>query len=530
MLIVLFSLFLSCSPQLDSLFSIERYIQSDPAKALEKLQAYPGDIFTTPREKALYSLLYSMALDKNYIDLQTDSIIRPAVNYYTRTRDRYHKFLSYYYLGRVLENREDYEEALDKYMVSESYVLKAKYPDYYVRLCFAKERIYVRQFSYDKAIEAAFDAKEYSRDLQNKHFYIRNCLDISSLYFGLKEFDKAKKELDALSSWLEKEGLSIPSEYYYALLRFQLYDGDVGSSELTATFNGYLDSCQKESVSPDKLLCTDVMLRLGDNERAKSFFETAKLVRGGSTTDSISYYATAAHVFKDLRIFDDYAFANDTYYRLSENLHLKIHKNDIRFLEERFQKEQELAAQRRHRIYLIILVCALCVLLAASFARSEKRRKEYSIALEEARRDYDFLHQVAGQSVGTPSEIQTILSSRLAALAPYFQGVHTKQLGRQDIARLKHDNQEMLRSIGLLYSLSFPEFVAALVGKGLNAEEIGLCSLYASGFVTKELSSIIDSGSIYHINSSIRAKLGDEVGGRTLPAWLRDLFASCQKV
>ena len=30
------------------------------------------------KQKAKYALLYSMALDKNYIDLQSDSIIAPS--------------------------------------------------------------------------------------------------------------------------------------------------------------------------------------------------------------------------------------------------------------------------------------------------------------------------------------------------------------------------------------------------------------------------------------------------------------------
>ena len=87
----------------------------------------------------------------------------------------------------------------------------------------------------------------------------------------------------------------------------------------------------------------------------------------------------------------------------------------------------------------------------------------------------------------------------------------------------------MLRNIGIVFSLSYPSFVSVLVQHGLNSEEIGLCALYASGFISKELSSVLESGSIYHINRSIREKLSDNLKGRTLPAWIRESLNSVAK-
>ena len=72
--------------------------------------------------------------------------------------------------------------------------------------------------------------------------------------------------------------------------------------------------------------------------------------------------------------------------------------------------------------------------------------------------------------------------------------------------------------------MSFPNFVSSLAKQNLNAEEIGLCSLYASGFISKELSGILDGGSIYQINCNIRTKLGGRLDGHTLPVWIRELF------
>ena len=141
-----------------------------------------------------------------------------------------------------------------------------------------------------------------------------------------------------------------------------------------------------------------------------------------------------------------------------------------------------------------------------------------------ARAEYDYIKQLTEVGKGSNAKITEILTERLRALAPYFQGLPKKPLGRDDLSRVEKDNQEMLKNIGLIYALSFPDFVSELVDYNLNAEEIGLCALYASGFVAKEVSDLIETSSIYHINSNIRKKLADVLDNHTLPMWIRNRF------
>ena len=59
------------------------YMDEHPELALEALEDLDTDALTTRETQAKYALLYSMALDKNYIDVTNDSIIAPAAYYYT---------------------------------------------------------------------------------------------------------------------------------------------------------------------------------------------------------------------------------------------------------------------------------------------------------------------------------------------------------------------------------------------------------------------------------------------------------------
>lgn len=75
----------------------------------------------------LWVLMLAMALDKCYIDLQTDSILAPAVAYYERHGTPDERLRTQYYLGRLQYNAGDYQEAIVTY--TEALELSAKATD-----------------------------------------------------------------------------------------------------------------------------------------------------------------------------------------------------------------------------------------------------------------------------------------------------------------------------------------------------------------------------------------------------------------
>ena len=104
--------FVSCSNTYSQLQEIESYIEEDPKRALEEIRNLnPDNLQLSPRNKAKHALLHSMALDKNYIDLTTDSIIAPAVKYYSKHGSADDRLLMHYYMGRIYENAGDDEKA-----------------------------------------------------------------------------------------------------------------------------------------------------------------------------------------------------------------------------------------------------------------------------------------------------------------------------------------------------------------------------------------------------------------------------------
>ena len=57
---------------------------------------------STDRSRALHALLLSQALDKNYIDISSDSIIAPAVKFFADGDEPHYAMLTHYCLGKIL--------------------------------------------------------------------------------------------------------------------------------------------------------------------------------------------------------------------------------------------------------------------------------------------------------------------------------------------------------------------------------------------------------------------------------------------
>lgn len=123
LLIILFSLSLfivSCGNLRTRalLQDVETYIQESPDSALRILRNVDSSSLNTKELRAHYSLLFAMALDKNYIDTTALTILSPAVSFYEKKGSRYEKMLTYYYVGRICSNTKDYPNAVIYYSMA----------------------------------------------------------------------------------------------------------------------------------------------------------------------------------------------------------------------------------------------------------------------------------------------------------------------------------------------------------------------------------------------------------------------------
>ena len=162
-ILLLLLAFTACSEKkavTDVLNRSEALMSEHPDSALNLLRTLTFDDFQKEKNRARYALLHSQALDKNYIDVTSDSLISVAVEYYKDKDDVRSKFLSYYYMGRVHANGERYLQATSCLMESEQLVEEVG-DDYLSGLLYSEMgRIYRLYYDYPKSLTAYQKAAE----------------------------------------------------------------------------------------------------------------------------------------------------------------------------------------------------------------------------------------------------------------------------------------------------------------------------------------------------------------------------------
>lgn len=89
-----------------------------PDSALRILQKLRPEKYSSDANRALYGLLLFEALDKNHMSLQPDSLINFSIDYYLKKEDKLHLAMAYFYKGRKLKYKTEYEKAAIEYYKS----------------------------------------------------------------------------------------------------------------------------------------------------------------------------------------------------------------------------------------------------------------------------------------------------------------------------------------------------------------------------------------------------------------------------
>ena len=208
-LLLLLLAFTACgdkSSLTDVLNHAETLMNEHPDSSLTLLRTLTLDDFQQESNRARYALLHSQALDKNYIDVTSDSLISVAVEYYKDKDDVRSKFLSYYYMGRVHANGERYLQATSCLMESEQLVEEVG-DDYLSGLLYSEMgRIYRLYYDYPKSLEACQKAAEsYERAGKISH---RNYMWYyqSAVCRNMNKYDESERLLQKTLPCAKEDG------------------------------------------------------------------------------------------------------------------------------------------------------------------------------------------------------------------------------------------------------------------------------------------------------------------------------------
>jgi hypothetical protein len=438
---IMASVAVSCgsNPEIDrQLTKAEEIMEQHPDSAYMLLNGIDKETLSTKKEKARYALLMSMALDKNYIDTTTFDVLQPAIDYYLDNGTPDEKLRTYYYKGRIFQNKCDEDDAINTFAKAIDNTTGAKDSLCIARTLVAQGGLYANLYDWvtytNCYLKAAKIYKKYSYD-----YYEFDCL------------------LNALNGATILKNKMLADSIYNLCSSFTPVDEyqsrNFNGHKLTYIINLGTKQDLSEIIGKQKIDSYDAngLLNLalgynilGDNIHAKQLLD--EVYESGNKIDTLKYQAILVTVLRDL---GDYQKAFSTYWDYAhkqDSIYSIQFERKQRFIEEKHDLElqaQEAERQKSQIIWGSIGIVMLFCIIILSYSLYVKRIKiEHANDLVQIRNLRDNLFETGKQQEEMSNRIEKLFCTRFKLLdglaSSYFECKETGQEQKRIYADVKN--------------------------------------------------------------------------------------------
>lgn len=515
-----------------TLADVASFIEERPDSALTILDTMDSFSLTTSALKARHSLLLAMARDKNYIDDTTDSIIAPAVSWYRRHGSADEKLLMNYYRGRIAMNAGDYETAMRWFADGSRFSEKARNKVWSGRLCNAKFQVYQHLFDSASAIDAALRSADYYAAAGELSRYYDAINNVACVYEQLLDTANALHYLGILRDNWDDLDESQHSCYYAGMLSI--------SSDKKPLLEQYLCDVNDEQVIYWVIVAKSYF-EIGNYEQASRALKMAEKYVG---TQGLDYKWVNALMQEVTGEYRSAAKSYREFIGANGNNNIDIFESDTKFVEERIATNRTI----NHQLY-IILIIVLSLMVSFLFGillwvrhsslkkihkMSEKAHKAETELLEKENRrleeeriravrekeEYERMYNEAVSRIELLERIKKeprlgkgvrdVVDKYLSVLNKFIAAHVSKTFDKDakaELAALMGEQKDFLKSIGLAFSLSHPNFIGYLNKCRLNDWEKGCCCMFCIGLNNSEIADYLKRPSFKNDLTTIRGKL-----------------------
>ena len=514
---------------------VDSYIEARPDSALAVLEGIDKSELTSKELEAKYALLLSQALDKNYIDLQSDSIIAPAVRYYENHGTPDERLLTHYYRGVIYLNAGCLEDAMAKYVEAEKYVSTCKDNGINARLYKAKMSLYVSLYDHLAAIQQGKIASDYFLKDCDTLSYINTINDIAIQYDLINDSSAVAEHLGIIKSHWEIL-TDLQKSNYYAL-SLSLMPGSQEKSIWLKLLKDY----QSEITDPQLIkwmIVANAYMEINDIDAAAYALEQYKTYDG---REQLPYYWIMANILEHKESYKEGINAYKKYIYLLEGSKLPIIESDTKFIEERHQLEIKALQEKEAKIRtaLISIIAILCSVIIIYLIRKQlqiRTAEKKQLEIEKQRYEQLYADAIAERDALTKmiedsnvrDETKAVIRERLEVLNKVIISHITdtssaNKKAFQELEALVADRDSFIESTRLTIEGNNPEFIDALRESGLTDEEINICCLYVIGLKGKDIKTYTNQSRLYIQSAEIRHKLGLTENDTNLSIHLRNM-------
>lgn len=425
------------SPYGKQLSDVESYIQERPDSALSVLESMDRSAITSSSHRAQYSLLYAMALDKNYIDTTDVGVIMPAVDYYGHHGPKDNLMKALFYLGRIQTNAGNYQDAMMSQMKAKSYADEIGDVYWKAMLSSALGYTYSLNLCVTGEISSLEDALELWKEYGDSARVSIAMLNLARAYHNNNELEKS----DSLYTITEQAGAKNVLLY---LAGNEMQRSDPNPEKAINLYHEAIASSVPFSIQ-DYYRYAYALELGGESESCKNIMSQLESYQEDMRTDYWRYkIAEHQSSYKDaFGYLKAYTAKSDSIVRAQLDQSVYRAQSDYYHLDAQYSEARRRAANLRLFAYGLISLLVILILLATFQNRQkriQKRNEDLSIMYEEAQQMIASIRiQEDLSRKQSESELKE-LESKLFSLRSSFAKMYQSQF--DTIARLLENRKD----------------------------------------------------------------------------------------
>ena len=529
----------SYSKHWDTLSQVESYIEERPDSALVVLEQINTAELSGKEEKAKHALLYSMALDKNFVDKTDFEVLQPAIDYYEDNGSATDKLRTYYYQGRIYQNIGNDALAMECFVNAIAAGNESDDILTIARTHFAQSKMYYSLFDWDNFIECNKNAAYYFKEAGVLNSYANCLIRIINGYTLKEDPENALLYIEECKRMLKSISQNRLADFYSAYLTYLIDYGR--EEEIIDVITEYIQTISESRI--DWLTISNAYLRVQKYNEILSVL--SQYTKGIDIHKDRKYYAVISDAYQNLGEYKKSLEAYEEYIVLSDSIDYAVYTQDTKFVKERHNLELETIKEReaKNRVFLfatifIILLITILLWIRARLkvnrmekAFAEQEMEKYRLLYLQMEEERDNLTNLLAQSDELAPDIKTAVGKRLELLNKFFTAFITNnsdidRTASKEMEELLANKDTFMVSTKLAFAGSHPKFIKYLEDRGLTDWEISYCCLYALGLKGKEVGSYIKMRSHYNNSSEVREKLGINEHDTNLGIYIRKLLKS----
>ena len=350
-----------------------------PDSALAVLESVDTLDLKTRAQRAEFSLLYTMAFDRNHLTIPNLHIIEPAVRYYERHGSKDTKMKMYFYLGVAQYDTGDLESAIVSYIRAKEYSLYSDNLMFKGLISFVISDVFFSDKNYPESISYCKEACDYFAQAKDslRLWSTTGCL--ASYYLNAEDWTKA----DSLYSVFFSQPIldtAIYSRQLFNLAWSNIFRPDFNPQESVDLFEKSISKYNGKPSVNDYCVYAYASEMLGNTEVADDI--VGQLERAGA--DSVVLDTWRYRIFKHKGNYKDALAILEQTVRAQDSEILKTIDQSVALAQSDYYESKSLLLDKDRRIqsqskWIVLLLCLLLVVSFVIIHSILKRKWQFQI-------------------------------------------------------------------------------------------------------------------------------------------------------